>query len=42
MANLLRAINALKGAECFSNLVRDIRAFRMEDWSDFTEFLKEA
>lgn len=41
MANLLRAINALKNTEWFAKSVRDIRAFRVEDWSDFTAFIKE-
>ena len=41
MANLLRAINALKNTDWFKNSVRDIRAFRVEDWSDFTPFIKE-
>ena len=41
MANLLRAMNALKAIDWFRQSVRDIRAFRVEDWSDFTEFIKE-
>lgn len=41
MANLLRALNALKGLEWFRLSVRDIRAFRVEDWSNFTEYIKE-
>ncbi|HLV42530.1 MAG TPA: virulence factor [Brumimicrobium sp.] len=41
MANLLRALNALKGIDWFKNSIRDIRAFRIEDWSDFTPFIKE-
>ena len=41
MANLFRAIYALKKIEWFKNSVRDIRAFRVEDWSDFTSFIKE-
>lgn len=41
MVNLLRAINALKQTLWFKNSVRDIRAFRVEDWSDFTAFIKE-
>ena len=41
MANLLRAINALKNTEWFAKSVRDNRAFRVEDWSDFTAFIKE-
>jgi virulence-associated protein VapD len=41
MANLFRAMNALKKISWFKNSVRDIRAFRVEDWSDFTDFMKE-
>lgn len=41
MANLFRAINALKQTSCFKDSIRDIRAFRVEDWSNFTEFVKE-
>jgi virulence-associated protein VapD len=36
MANLFRAINGLRKIEWFKKSVRDIRAFRVEDWSDFT------
>ncbi|OAV70465.1 Virulence-associated protein D [Bacteroidales bacterium Barb4] len=41
MANLFRAVSALKQIDWFKNSVRDIRAFRVEDWSDFTAFIKE-
>lgn len=41
MANLFRAIDALKNIKWFKNSVRDIRAFRIEDWSNFTDFIKE-
>lgn len=41
MANLFRAMNELKKISWFKNSVRDIRAFRVEDWSDFTDFMKE-
>ena len=41
MAVLFRAIDALKKIDWFKNSVRDIRAFRVEDWSDFTSFVKE-
>ena len=30
------AMNALNKIDWFKNSVRDIRAFRIEDWSDFT------
>lgn len=38
MANLFRALNALKSIDWFRKSVRDIRAFRVENWSDFTTF----
>ena len=41
MANLYRAIEALKKIEWFRLSVRDIRAFRVEDWSDFTGVVKD-
>jgi virulence-associated protein VapD len=41
MANLYRAIEALKKIDWFRKSVRDIRAFRVEDWSDFTAVIKE-
>lgn len=41
MANLYRAIEALKSIDWFRNSVRDIRAFRVEDWSNFTNLFKE-
>ena len=41
MSYLFRAITALKQVAWFRESVRDIRAFRVEDWSDFTSFVKE-
>jgi virulence-associated protein VapD len=41
MANLYRAIEALKKIDWFKKSVRDLRAFRVEDWSDFTSVIKE-
>lgn len=41
MLNLTLAMNALKAIPWFTQSVRDIRAFRVEDWSDFTPFFKE-
>ena len=41
MSNLFRAMNALKNITWFQSSVRDIRAFRVEDWSDFTAYIKE-
>jgi len=40
LANLYNAIQALSSIEWFRNSVRDIRAFKVEDWSDFTETVK--
>ena len=40
MANLFKAIEALKNIKWFCLSVRDIRAFRVEDWSDFTDYMK--
>jgi virulence-associated protein VapD len=40
MANLFEAIDALSSVSWFQNSVRDIRAFRVEDWSDFTNYVK--
>jgi len=36
-----KAIDTLKKIEWFKNSVRDIRAFKVEDWSDFTDIVKE-
>jgi virulence-associated protein VapD len=41
MANLFQAIIALKMLPWFPASVRDIRAFRIEQWSDFTPIMKE-
>lgn len=41
LANLFRAIAALKAMPWFAGSVRDIRAFRVEQWSDFTSFVKD-
>lgn len=41
LANLTRAMLALKNLIWFQKSVRDIRAFKVEDWSDFTGFMKE-
>ena len=40
MANLFKAIEVLKNIEWFRLSVRDIRVFRIEDWSDFTDYIK--
>jgi virulence-associated protein VapD len=40
MSNLFIALEALKGLPWFPSSVRDIRAFRVELWSDFTALMK--
>jgi len=40
MANLFLAIQALRARAWFPKSVRDIRAFRIEQWSDFTKIVK--
>ena len=35
------AVNALNKIDWFKKSVRDIRAFRIEDWSDFTPMFKK-
>lgn len=41
MSKLFSAINALKDIPWFKDSVRDIRAFKVENWSDFTEVIKQ-
>jgi virulence-associated protein VapD len=40
MANLFLAFQALRSRAWFPKSVRDIRAFRIEQWSDFTSVVK--
>ena len=40
MAMLFQAISNLKSQAWFPSSVRDIRAFRIEQWSDFTAIVK--
>lgn len=42
MAVLFLAMQALKARAWFPKSVRDIRAFRIEQWSDFTAVVKSA
>ncbi|CAK0758803.1 Endoribonuclease VapD homolog [Azospirillaceae bacterium] len=42
MANLFAAIMALRALSWFPSSVRDIRAFKVENWSDFTSLVKGA
>ena len=41
MANLTKAMIKLKSIDWFNKSVRDIRAFKVEDWSNFTDYIKE-
>lgn len=36
-----RTINMLSKINWFKESVRDIRAFKVEDWSDFIEMVKQ-
>jgi virulence-associated protein VapD len=40
LANLFEAILALKSLPWFPLSVRDLRAFKVEHWSDFTHLVK--
>jgi virulence-associated protein VapD len=41
MANLTKTMTALKALAWSPESVKDIRAFRVEQWSDFTAFIQE-
>lgn len=41
MANLFLVIQSLRAQSWFPKSVRDIRAFRIEQWSDFTQVVKQ-
>ncbi len=41
LATVYRAIQKLSKIQWFRESVRDIRAFKVEDWSDFTEIVKQ-
>ena len=40
LVELFSALNALKAIPWFSESVREVRAFRLENNSEFTEFMK--
>lgn len=40
MANLFDAIGALKAMTWFRQCARDVRGFKVENWSDFTASVK--
>ncbi len=42
LANLFSAIMGLKTMPWFAPSVRDIRAFKVEHWSDFTQVVKSS
>jgi len=41
IAVVYRAINRLASIPWFKKAVRDIRVFKVEDWSDFTDIVKQ-
>jgi virulence-associated protein VapD len=40
LANLFAAISALKQLPWFPRCARDVRGFRVENWSDFTKIVQ--
>lgn len=40
LATIYKVINKLSNIKWFADSVRDIRAFKVEDWSDFTDIVK--
>lgn len=42
LTTVYKAISKLSGIDWFKKSVRDIRAFKVEDWSDFTDVVKNA
>jgi virulence-associated protein VapD len=40
LTTVYKVINKLSNVKWFADSVRDIRAFKVEDWSDFTEIVK--
>lgn len=41
LGNLFRAIEALKKIAWFRKSVRDIRGYKVENWSSFTDIVKD-
>lgn len=41
MANLFLALDALRKLPWFTKSVRDIRGFRVDNWSNFTSFMQQ-
>jgi virulence-associated protein VapD len=42
MGNLVRAIMDLSKIDWFKKSVRDIRGYKVEDWSNFTDLIKNS
>ena len=42
LGTLYKAITALSKIDWFKKSVRDIRGFKVENWSDFTEIVKNS
>ncbi len=40
LAHVYKAINTLSKIDWFKKSVRDIRVFKVEDWSDFTDIVR--
>lgn len=40
LTTVYKAINKLSKVEWFKNSIRDIRVFKVEDWSDFNQIVK--
>lgn len=40
LTTVYKAINKLSNIQWFKRSIRDIRAFKVEDWSDFTDIVK--
>lgn len=41
LARVTKTVLMLKKIDWFRKCVRDVRIFRIEEWSDFTEFIKD-
>lgn len=41
LTNVYKAINKLSNIKWFKNSVRDIRSFKVEDYSNFTDIIKD-
>lgn len=42
LGNVFKAVLALAKIEWFKNSIRDIRGFKVENWSDFTDVVKNS